>query len=132
MAGNGDVQLVCDLYEAGTRGDVESVFAAFSPRIEIRQTELLPWGGHYTGIAGAKQFFSKLRENVDSQVNVEKIFLTGERVVAVGRTHGQSKLTGNRFNVSIVHLWTIKEGKVTKFEPHIDTPAMLEALRAEG
>ena len=37
---------------------------------------------------------------------------------------------GAPFDVQEMHLLTVRDGRVVRFEAHIDTPAMLEALQA--
>ena len=109
--------------------DVSEAAAALAPAFEIRQTELLPWGGHYQGLAGAQQFFAKLRGNVESAVEIEEIFAVENKVVVKGRTRGTVLQNEKKFDVSIVHIWTVRKGKLAKFEPFIDTQAMLAALQ---
>jgi ketosteroid isomerase-like protein len=120
-----NLNLVRGVYQSRDIGEIAAIVA---PVFEIHQTELLPWGGHYRGLAGAEQFFSKLRGSVDSAVEIEEIFPGGEKVVVKGRTRGTTSETNKKFDVSIVHIWTTRAGKLTKFEPFIDTPAMLRAL----
>jgi ketosteroid isomerase-like protein len=42
------------------------------------------------------------------------------------------RASGNSFELRIVHVWTIGNGKITRFEAYIDTPVMLKALRGES
>ena len=109
--------------------DISEIVAAFAPAFEIRQTESLPWGGHYRGLAGAQQFFAKLRGNIDSAVEIEEIFAVENKIVVKGRTRGRVLRNDKKFDVSIVHIWTLRKGKLAKFEPFIDTQAMLAALQ---
>ncbi|HEX8264061.1 MAG TPA: nuclear transport factor 2 family protein [Pyrinomonadaceae bacterium] len=121
-----NLNLVRSVYQSK---DINEIVAAFTPAFEIRQTESLPWGGHYRGLAGAQQFFTKLRGNVDSAVEIEEIFAVENKVVVKGRTRGTVLQNDKKFDVSIVHIWTLRKGKLAKFEPFIDTPAMLAALQ---
>ncbi len=120
-----NLNLVRDVYKSA---DISQIIPVLSPDFEIYQTELLPWGGHYQGLGGAQQFFAKLRGNVDSAVEIEEIFPIAEKVIVKGRTRGTVLRNENKFDISIVHIWTLRDGKLSKFEPFIDTPAMLEAL----
>jgi ketosteroid isomerase-like protein len=123
-----------DLLESGYRamseGDVATVLAMIDPSITIWQTEAVPWGGHYEGIDGFAAFFGKLRETITSRVEVEQIFEAGVHVIQVGRTRGTVNANGAEFDVAEVHIWEIRDGKAIDFRSHIDTPAMLAALRA--
>ncbi|MDQ4121468.1 MAG: nuclear transport factor 2 family protein [Acidobacteriota bacterium] len=120
-----NLNLVRNVYKAA---DISQIIPALSPDFEIYQTELLPWGGHYQGLTGAQQFFTRLRQNVDSAVEIEEVFPVAEKVVVKGRTRGKVLRNHNKFDVSVVHIWTLRDGKLIKFEPLIDTPSMLAAL----
>jgi len=45
-----------------------------------------------------------------------------------GKTRGRVKTNGQPFDIRAVHVWTLKDGKGIRFEPNVDTPAMLKAL----
>lgn len=121
-----NINLVRGIYESK---DIAKVLVNLAPDFEIYQTELLPWGGHYRGLSGVQQFFAKLRENVDSAVEIEEIFPVAEKIVVKGRTRGVTCNNEKKFDVSIVHIWTIQDDKLIKFEPFIDVPAMQAALQ---
>ena len=62
-------------------------------------------------------------------MTIQTVYAAGDTVVQIGRTAGTVNATGASFDVQEVHLLTVRDGKVVRFEAHIDTPAMLEALR---
>jgi ketosteroid isomerase-like protein len=126
-----NLSIIRALYEAQRQKDIAVIFASFAPEMEIRQTDLLPWGGHYQGHEGVKNFFMKLTEHIDSHVDVDQLIPAGDHVVAIGHTRGTVKANGNRFDVPVAHVWTLRDGKVTRFEAYIDTPAMLAALQQQ-
>ena len=122
------LDLVRSLYAAYAARDITAIFAILSPGIRITQTALLPWGGVFEGTAGAQRFMELLRTHVDSVATIERIFEAGEQVVVTGRTAGRTRASGTPFDVAIVHVLTVRDGKVVAAEYHIDTPAMLTAL----
>jgi ketosteroid isomerase-like protein len=124
-----DVERIQELYRAFEKRDVLSVAQLMSPEVEIRQSEELPWGGQYKGHAGLQKFAKKLLDHVDSRVIIEQYIDAGESVVAIGRTVGKTRSNQIEFDVPVVHLWTLKEGRVVQFEPYIDNATMLAALR---
>ncbi len=124
-------ETVLGLYKAFAQGDLQSIAAKMAPEFVASQTTALPWGGRYTGLKEYQTFVGKLREYVDSQVALEETFEAGDRVVAIARTKGQVIQTGEPFDVRVVHLWTLGEGLVTRFEAYIDTPAMLQLLEPQ-
>jgi ketosteroid isomerase-like protein len=121
-------QVISKLYEAFARRDLQSLLEWIDPQIEITQTTLLPWGGTFQGQQGLMSFAGKLLASVDSQVEMEEFVEAGERVVAIGHTRGHVRANQREFDVRAVHVWTVRDGKVLRFEAYIDTPKMLEAL----
>ena len=58
-----------------------------------------------------------------------------DRVVALGRYNGTYKNTGRAMNPQAVHVWSLKDGKVVRFQQFIDTldaagAFILRAIRA--
>jgi uncharacterized protein len=123
------VEIIAELYEALAHRDLPAILNLLDPEIIVSQTALLPWGGEYHGVAGVQQFFTGLFESVESQLAVEEFVDAGDRVLVIGMTRGRVRATGAAFNVRAVHIWTVKDGKGVRFEPNVDTPKMLEALR---
>ncbi len=124
------IDTVRAIYEAISAGDTAAIAARLSPDVRISQTRELPWGGEFEGLAGFAQFSRTLREHIASRVEVERIFEAGEDVVVIGRTIGATKVKQTPFDVAIAHVLTVQDGKVVQARYFIDTPAMLEALRA--
>lgn len=120
--------VVATLYEAFTQRDVAKIVQLVDPAFTVVQTSELPWGGTFEGLDGLQQFFSALTSTVDSRVEVDEYLEAGNRVVAIGWTRGHVKASRARFDIRIVHVWTIKDGRALRFEPYIDTPGMLAAL----
>jgi uncharacterized protein len=121
-------EIVLELYKAFAQGNLQYIAEKMAPQFIASQTTELPWGGAYTGLAEYQIFTQKLRKFVDSRVTLEETFEAGDRAVAIARTKGQVIQTGEPFDIRVVHLWTLSEGLVTRFEAYIDTPAMLQAL----
>jgi ketosteroid isomerase-like protein len=123
------VEIIAELYAALARRDLPAILELIDPEISVSQTELFPWGGEYHGFEGVQQFFSELFRHVDSQLAVEEFVDAGDKVIVIGWTRGYVRVTGATFAVRAVHVWTVKDGKGLRFEPNVDTPKMLEALR---
>ena|SRR5438270_2583686 len=123
-----NVEAIQALYRAFLKRELMTILSLVDPGIEIRLTEQLPWGGTYKGLGGLKEFFGKLLENLDSKVEFSQWIESGESVVAVGRSHGKVNANGNEFDIPIVHVWHLRDGKAVLFEPYVDTAGMLKAL----
>ena len=53
----------------------------------------------------------------------------GDRVVALGVYSGTSKATGKSMTSPFAHVWTVRDGKLAKFNMYTDTAKVLEALK---
>ena len=123
-----DVRAIRSLYEAFERKDLPALFAVLHPQVEFYQSALLPWGGIYRGQEEAKRFFTTLVAHVESRVDVDHIIDAGDHIVAVGHSRGRVKASGQTFEIAIVHVWTMQQGKALRFEIYLDIPPMLRAL----
>lgn len=124
------VRLVGEMYDAFARRDATAVLERLHPDVEIRQSELVPWGGHYRGHEGAREFFGRVLGAIDSTVTIERFIDAGDHVAAVGRTRGHIRASGAAFDAAVVHVWTERDGRLARLEVYIDVPAMQAALGA--
>jgi ketosteroid isomerase-like protein len=127
-----NVEIVQRLYEAFARRDVPEILSRLAPEVEISQSTDLPWGGVYQGADQFGLFFRNLTQHIHSTLVFERYLDSGDHVVAIGRTQGTVAATGHPFDVPIMHLWRLREGKVLSFQPYIDNPAMQAVLATEG
>jgi ketosteroid isomerase-like protein len=127
--GEQDTAVVRAVYEAFGRGDVAAIMALVAPDATVQQSPAVPWGGTYTGHAGLGEFLTALTGHLDSRPETERLFADGDgHVVQVGRTRGTVRATGAGFDVAEVHVWTVRDGLVQRYEAYLDTPAMRAAL----
>lgn len=54
----------------------------------------------------------------------------GDHVVTAGRVQSRIKLTGKRIDTPMVHLWTLRDGRVVRGQELVDTAAVLAAFTA--
>jgi uncharacterized protein len=52
-----------------------------------------------------------------------------DTVVSLGRFSGVHGSTGKQAEAGYAHVWTVKDGKITRFRQYIDTLAIAEARR---
>lgn len=122
--------LVRRMYDAFAAADFDTILEIADPSIEVVQADELPWGGHHHGHDGLGTFMLSLAGTIESAVTHHELFVAGDRVVQVGRTAGTVRASGAPFDIAEVHVWTVREDRVVRFEAYIDTPAMLAALDA--
>jgi len=115
-------------YERYAQRDFPGVFALLAENITIWQTDELPWGGDYSGLDGAREFFTKLAQYTAATPEPAVYIPAGKHVAVYGKLRGRATATDREFELDIVHLWQVTDGKIDRFEAFIDTPAMLRAL----
>jgi ketosteroid isomerase-like protein len=124
-----NVELVRGVYEAFGRGDVDAVFAAMKPDIEWDECEGMPYGGVYRGReAIVEKVFGPILADVEAfTADPEEILpLDDARVIARGR-HG-GKGTHGPVDARFVHIWTLTDGKVSRYEQLADTRRFCDAV----
>jgi uncharacterized protein len=128
-----NVQLVCSLYEAFSRGDAPAAFALMDPGIVWNEAENFPYSDRnpYVGpMAIGEGVFMRLATEWDGfQAVPEELLDAGDTVVALGRYRATHKATGIALNAQFAHVWRVKGGKVTGFQQYTDTA---QAARAVG
>jgi uncharacterized protein len=120
--------VVLEVCEAFRKRDIAALFAKFAPDVEIHHCEQLPWGGRHRGAGGLATFLMRLTQAIDPEIVPERYFETGNHIVQIGRTRGRVLATGKEFDVEAVHVWRVRDRKITGLTAYVDTRAMLAAL----
>ena len=120
---------VSDFYAKLAAGDAPSALGLMAPDIEW----ITMW--HYK-VEGrgpdrvAEGLFKPLMAEWTSFSLVPTEFITaGETVVSLGDFKGVHGATGKTSKARYAHVWTVKDGKITRFRQYIDTLAVAEARR---
>lgn len=125
------LEIVKRAYAVLATHDVPAYFALLNPAVEVHQTDQLPWGGEHHGYSGVKEFVGTMQPLIDSQVDITAFIEAGDTVCAIGHTRGTARQTQQPFDCQLVHVWTVRNGLITRLEVYIDTPAMQQALGTE-
>ncbi len=127
-----NVDLIRGLYAKFSAGDVPGVLAMFAPDVVWNEAENFPYADNnpYEGPeAVLNGVFARLGAEWDGwAVEPEQLLDAGDTVVALGRYRGAHKATGKAIHPQMVHVWTIKNGKVARFQQYADTHAVLQAM----
>ena len=125
------IEVVDQVYAAFRAGDIPAVFAHFAPSIEWHAAENSPaakGSPHRGHIAIQKAVFQLIgAEFPDMRIERTETIDAGEKVVALGYYVGHRTSTGKPFRAQFAHIWTIGNGKVTKFQQYVDTWQMADA-----
>ena len=129
--GEQDIAVVEAVYAAFVRADVPAILELFTPDCVVYQSAALPWGGTHRGHGGLLTFLATLSTTIASVPVHEHLVADGDgHVSQVGRTRGTVKATGTAFDLFENHVWTVRDGRITRFEAYLDTAGMLATLQA--
>jgi uncharacterized protein len=104
MSEQANVALVQSVYDAFRSGDIPTILNHLDPQADLNfeGPSAIPWAGNRQG----------------------------DNVAAVGRYQARVKLTGKRIDSPLVHLWTIRNGKVVRCQELTDTATEAAACTA--
>ncbi len=130
-----NVKMVHEAYDQFKKGNIPAVLDTLSSDVEwvVPDTEGIAFSGKHTGREQVGQFFSMLAEEQEPiRFDVRELIAQGDKVVAVGRYSWRVKSTGHIYDSDFAHIFTILDGKVTRFQEYTDTAASLAAYRKAG
>ena len=128
-----NTELVKQVYENFATGNMPAVLAAFDPEIKWHACESLPLVSEVslplTGPDQVLQYiFGQFPDYFDGfHLDVESIFGSGDQVAMAGYYKGVWKSSGKEFKANAAHIWTVREGKLTRFFQAVDTANVMEA-----
>jgi ketosteroid isomerase-like protein len=116
-----NVDIVTTAYDAFSRADIPAIIDLLDESVEWTVPMTLPQGGQFKGKDGAVQFFQGLGAAWESlPLQLEAIgAISDELVVAVVKGSGQLR-SGGPASYGAAHVFTVREGKITKFREYTD------------
>jgi len=122
-----NAELVRRCYAAFNGGSDLSEFV--SPDVEYVNPEYAIEGGTRRGRKEWRQAYRNLRESLgEAEVEIERLVESGDRVAAIIGFKFSGRGSGVPISVTQSHLFTIRDGKVVRFEWWLDPESAVEAL----
>jgi ketosteroid isomerase-like protein len=116
-------------YDAANRADWAGVFNDVDPNFELKAPDRMMAAGTYRGSAAVRQFFEDLMEPFeDVQVQPEKFFDSGDRIVVFISLRARPAGSNAVMEIRIGHLWTMRDGKMLQLEIFPERQKALEAV----
>ena len=130
-----NVDFIKSLYEAFAKGEVESVLGSMADDIEWWEAEGNPWfpGRPFVGVpAIVEGVFMRIGSELEGfEITPERFLADGDEVVMIGRYRAKQGIaTGQPLDAQALHLWTVRDGKVARFQQFVDTRQLAEVLGA--
>lgn len=132
MDSQANKQLVMQGYQKFQNRDIPGLLELFADDIVWigAKTEELPFAGEYHGKNEVGQYFAQLDQAQEAQLFEPRDFIAeGDRVVVTGQSRWTVRSTGQTYDNPWVHVFTVRNGKVARFEQFNDTAAALKAYR---
>jgi ketosteroid isomerase-like protein len=122
------------MYDGFARGDIGAVLGAMDPAIEWNEAENFVYADRNPYIGPdyiLNNLFMRLATEWEGfKVVPEEFADSGDKVIVFGRYHGTYRATGKSIKAQMVHVFTIVNGKVTKFQQYADTAQVRDAVTA--
>ena len=116
-----DIDLIRATYESFGRGDIPEVMANLAEDIEWHTPDVLPHGMHVRGLEGVGVFFIGLGDHW-SHFGVEVDDLAEGQTAVLARGRASGTLNGTPTGYGFVHAFTMRDGKVARFDEYVAPP----------
>ena len=127
-----NIAIVQKLYAAFAKRDINEILSMLSSDVvwEEPANPFNPAAGKRCGKEGFLEWLRIGRESEDILVLNPKQFLAdADTVAVVGYTKCLVKATGKSYETDFIHLVTLEEGKIIRFQEFFDTFAAAEAFK---
>src|SRR5215204_5832962 len=132
MSERENTELVQRAYGSFRDGDIPAVLDSLSEDVEWVTAEIegVPVGGTWQGREQAGPFFQNLSEAQEPrQFEPREFVAQDDRVVALGHYAWHVNSTGKEWESDFAHVFTVREGKVARFQEYTGTVAIADAFR---
>lgn len=115
---------------ADAKPGMQSLLGLYADDIEwnVPEMENVRLGGKRSGLESVKEFFSTVTNDYEIlQLEPQGYIAQGDNVVTWGHYSWRVKATGKEFNSDWAHVYTVRNGKIVKFQEYLDTAAEIKA-----
>jgi uncharacterized protein len=127
-----NIQIVQKVYLAFSKRDIPAILAVLSPDVEWSEPSnpFNPAGGTRRGHSGFLEWAQIGNQSEDILILEPRQFLAQDNTVAVvGYMKCRAKSTGKVYESDFVHLVTMKNGQIVRFQEFFDTYIAGEAFK---
>jgi uncharacterized protein len=132
MSDQDNLALVKRGYEAFGKGDIEALLALMADDVELDspKVEGVPFSGPRRGTTQMGELFRQLNEDEEVLAFEPREFIAqGDKVMALCRYRARVRATGRTAETPLVHVFTLRNGKIVSLFELYDTAAALAAYQ---
>jgi ketosteroid isomerase-like protein len=132
MSESDNVKVVQAGYEAFGRGDLDGLLALLDANVEWVSPgpDFVPTAGRRRGPEQVREFFRAVNDTYEFERFEPKTFVSqGDLVVVIGEDAVRVRATGKAIVEPWVHVFTVQNGRIVRFQEFIDMSASAEELR---
>ncbi|MCX6631376.1 MAG: nuclear transport factor 2 family protein [Candidatus Solibacter sp.] len=125
-----NIGLIQKIYAAFGTGDVRTILAGLADGAEWinHGPATIPYAGSRTGKTQILEFFQAIADSTTGgKVIAEDFIAQADTVVALGRYTATVRNTGAEIDTPIAHIFTVRNGKVVRWEGFSDSARVAEA-----
>jgi ketosteroid isomerase-like protein len=133
MDSNEAKQLVMNGYKLYQDKKMDELLALYHDDVEWvgPDSDFLPFAGTFHGKTGVVQFFTKLNQSQEAlKFEPQQFIADGDKVVVIGTATWQVRANGQTYENPWVHIFTIRDGKVARFEQFYNAAVPETAIRS--
>jgi ketosteroid isomerase-like protein len=120
-------QIVDGLIDAWNRRDLQAALERMHPQCEVRPIEATEALHGHDGVTAAfRDWFDAFEEFT---IETEDVVAHGDRVLVTMRQHARGKGSGLEVEERFYQLFTLRDGKIFRFEEYSEEADALKALR---
>ncbi|PWU24775.1 MAG: hypothetical protein C5B48_04660 [Candidatus Rokuibacteriota bacterium] len=126
-----DFELIREVCEVGSRGDIEGMVAKLDPDIEVVPFGASMHGKSYRGHDGVREWFrDEIEANwTEFRTIPEEFRRVDDRILVFGQWIASGRTSGVHLNVAATWIFDVRDGKITRWQTYTDREEALQALR---
>src|ERR1700682_337019 len=126
MSEHANTAVIQKTYAAFNIGDIQGVLANLDPNANWVNygPAAVPYFGDFTG--RIEDFFTAIGQtDVGGNVSIDRYIASADTVVSQGHYTATVRSTGMKFDEPIVHVFTLRDGKIASWNGYGDTAAVI-------
>jgi ketosteroid isomerase-like protein len=120
------LSIVKAAYDAFGRGDVAAILDLVADKVDWKLVgpPAIPYAGQRNNKEEVARFFAEVAQADDLQLFEPREFIeAGEHVTVLGFERGMTRPEDKPFETEWIHVFTVRDGKVTRWRGFYDTAA---------